>query len=310
MTLKSVNDLVKQVRLDVGLGQKEARNGVMDKSSYSKFENNKKNINYSELLAILKNLQVPFRDFLDMYLEPNLERTIRKAYYTGVQKFITCGNSEEIISIYEEVERRFPELSIDELTVYFDIKANFHKKYPEAINPITPKEQKFVLDRFYSSSNDVMFEEEYRLISQIINDIDPDEIINVIDHIFPIDKAYILSEKIKQHIGNIFLNAITPLLFRKEYDKAEYILKIADEHKFIYDQSYFYLAQFTYLNNLYLYLAKNDISGIIKANEIISAIKLIGDKGSSELMEKEVKKLVEGKQNTGFTEYDILMGKN
>lgn len=41
MEKKQINTLVKQLRMDVGLKQKEARKGVMEAAAYSRFENGK-----------------------------------------------------------------------------------------------------------------------------------------------------------------------------------------------------------------------------------------------------------------------------
>ncbi|ELT8921880.1 helix-turn-helix transcriptional regulator [Enterococcus faecalis] len=77
MEKKQINTLVKQLRMDVGLKQKEARTGVMEAAAYSRFENGKKSIDFTTLLAILSNLKVSLKDFIEMYIEPNLERTTR-----------------------------------------------------------------------------------------------------------------------------------------------------------------------------------------------------------------------------------------
>lgn len=56
MEKKQINTLVKQLRMDVGLKQKEARTGVMEAAAYSRLENGKKSIDFTTLLAILSNL--------------------------------------------------------------------------------------------------------------------------------------------------------------------------------------------------------------------------------------------------------------
>ncbi|GGD03156.1 helix-turn-helix domain-containing protein [Enterococcus wangshanyuanii] len=310
MDKKVLSRLVKQVRQDTGLTQADAREDVLDKAAYSKFENGHKTIDFNSLLKILSNLKVSFSDFMAMYLEPNLEKTTRRQYQTLIAELPSKKALKEIFTLYNFLSNQFPKLEIDEMTVYFDIKANFHKKYPYKIAPITPKEQRFILERFYRINQKVIFEEDYKLIAQVVNDLQPDEIMKVTSVIFPIDPHRILSSEIKRHLCNILLNSITPLFFNKEYKKVKELLKVAEKHKFLYADSYYYLAQFTYLHNLYLYIVKNDTEGFKKVTAVINAIDLIGDEGSAALMDKEVQNLVDGKKNQGFSQYDILIGKN
>ncbi|MCA5014539.1 MULTISPECIES: helix-turn-helix domain-containing protein [unclassified Enterococcus] len=310
MDKRMLGKLVKQLRQDTGLTQAAARENVLDKASYSKFENGHKPIDFNSLLQILSNLKVSFRDFTAMYLEPNWEKTIRRQYENLRAELPSKKAQKEIFEIYDSLSARFPNLEIGELTVYFDIKANFHKNNPTKIAPITPKEQRFILERFYRMNQKAIFEEDYKLISQVVNDLSPDDIMKVAAVVFPIDSHRILSSEIKRHLCNILLNSITPLFFNKEYKKVKALLKIAEKHKFLYSDSYYYLAQFTYLHNLYLYIVKNDTDGFKKVTAVINAIDLIGDKGSAALMDKEVQNLVDGKKNQGFSQYDILIGKN
>lgn len=309
MEKKEINSLVKQLRIDVGLKQKDARRGVMEAAAYSRFENGKKTIDFTTLLAVLANLKVSLKDFIEMYVAPNLERTTR-------DYFVYCYNNlpseifyNKIFDLYDELSQGYPDLDVDELTVYFDIKAMYHKDYPERISSITPREQSDVLKRFRSLKNAVLFEEDYRLIGQIINDVDNDTILEIVQIVLPVNEKTRLSEKSKQHICNILLNGLTALFYRQKYEEISYILKIVETKKFLYQDNYFYLSQIAYLKNLYLYLAKNDIVGFQKVNEIINAIDTIGDEKTSKMLLTELQNLVNDKRKIGLSQYDIAVGK-
>ncbi|MET2156778.1 helix-turn-helix transcriptional regulator [Enterococcus faecalis] len=77
MDKKEINFLIKQVRLDTGLKQKDARAGVMSAVSYSKMENGRKSLAFEELVSILANLQVSLEEFLIMYVQPVLTESAR-----------------------------------------------------------------------------------------------------------------------------------------------------------------------------------------------------------------------------------------
>ncbi|EPM6858549.1 helix-turn-helix domain-containing protein [Enterococcus faecalis] len=309
MEKKQINTLVKQLRMDVGLKQKEARKGVMEAAAYSRFENGKKSIDFTTLLAILSNLRVSLKDFIEMYIEPNLERTTRDFFVSCYHQLPSDEALNKIFCLYDDLSKKYPNLDIDELTVYFDIKAMFHKENPERIPSITPKEQSDVLKRFYNLKNAILFEEDYRLIGQIVNDISTDKIMEVMEIILSKCENTKLSEKSKQHVCNFILNGLTALFYRQQYDEIKVILDIIEKMGFLYQSNYFYLSQIAYLKNLYLYLAKNDIYAFKKVNEIINSISIIGDEQTSQQMLVELQNLVNNKKHIGLSQYDIAIGK-
>lgn len=304
-----INELIKQVRLDAGVKQKDARKGVMGPAAYSRVENGKKALNFEELMQIIGNLKITFQDFLFMYLEPEMEKTTRNQLVILFNELPDGKALRGIFKMYSDFEIRFSELNIDELSVYFDIKAIFHKNYPNDVAPVTPKEQKLVLERIYNSDKKVLFTDDYRLIAQLINDVSLEDKMRLLKIVFPIARSTFLADKTKQHICNILTNSITPLMAQKKYGEVKHILEIAREHKFLYKESYYYLSHFSYLEYLYEFIVEKKVKSFQKVNDIIKAIDIIGDKESAETMTKELQMLIDDKRNKGFSQHDIIIGR-
>ena len=309
MDKKAINFLLKQVRLDTGLKQKDARKGVMSDVSYSKMENGRKSVSFDEIVLILDNLQVSLEEFLSMYVQPILSESARIKLFNFYNQLPSEEALQQIFLMFDDLFERYPNISSDELGVYFDIKAIFHKKYPDKIPPILHSEQQYVIKRIQSKAKNKLFLTDYKIVAQTINDLSVKEMKKIFDSVFPISSDTYLTIRSRQHISNIFLNSITPMLKEKEYDWVGQLLNIAEEHRFIYQDSYYYLSQITYLKNVYSFFSQNDMLGLQKAYAIIESIELIGEMNTAENMRKELQELIENKRREGYSMQDINVGK-
>ena len=90
------SDIIKKIRLEKGMKQKEVYTNVVSKSFYSEFEAGKNSIEVSKFVGILDNLGISFNEFnyYQKASELNLEAKIDKLYKHG--KF------EELYSFYLE----------------------------------------------------------------------------------------------------------------------------------------------------------------------------------------------------------------
>lgn len=309
MYKKDINFLLKQVRVDTGFKQKDARKGVMSDVSYSKMENGKKSVSFDEIILILDNLQVSLEEFLTMYVQPILSESTRVKLFNYYNQLPSEEALESIFLMFEDLSERYPDISSDELGVYFDIKAIFHREYSDKIPPILHSEQQYVIKRLKNKAKHKLFLTDYKIVAQTINDLSVEEMKEVIDVVFPIASDTYLPIRSRQHISNIFMNSITPMLKEKEYVWVSELLNIAEDHKFIFQDSYYYLAQFSYLKNIFLFFSEKDMLGLQKAYAIIEAIELIGESDTASAMRKELQELLEGEGRKSFSMQDINVGK-
>ncbi|AUC57493.1 XRE family transcriptional regulator [Enterococcus faecalis] len=184
MKEKAINELVKEVRIDSGLKQKDSRKNVMGAAAYSRIENGKKELTVNELIGVLDNLQISLFEFVSSYVEPKISQSIRKKFRDLFYDLPSENSQNEIFMIYDNLEKRYPDLATDELGVYFDIKAIFHQRFPKKINPITKKQLKDVLHKVERKSRMKYFDEDYRLISQTVMDMDKEDMRRILDNIF------------------------------------------------------------------------------------------------------------------------------
>lgn len=181
---KAINELVREVRIDSGLKQKDSRKNVMGAAAYSRIENGKKELTVNELIGVLDNLQISLFEFVSSYVEPKISQSIRKKFRDLFYDLPSENSQNEIFMIYDNLEKRYPDLATDELGVYFDIKAIFHQRFAKKINPITKKQLKDVLHKVERKSRMKYFDENYRLISQTIMDMDKEDMRRILDNIF------------------------------------------------------------------------------------------------------------------------------
>ena len=178
MKEKAINELVREVRIDSGLKQKDSRKNVMGAAAYSRIENGKKELTVNELIGVLGNLQISLFEFVSSYVEPRISQSIRKKFRDLFYDLPSENSQNEIFMIYDNLEKRYPDLATDELG------AIFHQRFPKKINPITKKQLKDVLHKVERKSCMKYFDEDYRLISQTVMDMDKEDMRRILDNIF------------------------------------------------------------------------------------------------------------------------------
>ena len=309
MKTKKINELLRQARLDIGLKQKEACENIMDIPSYSRVESGKKKIDFDQIVGVLGNLSLSLEEFIAAYVRPEIEENVRLYFSRLVKELPSEQSYEEILELYEKLKLGYPDLEFDELGVYFDIKSYFHKSNPQIIMPVTRKELKSIVEKIKRSNRKRFFSEDYRLIGHNIMNMEKEEIIEIVDIIFPVENSYFITDQSKKFLSLIFLNTITPMLKAKEYDVVERLLNIAKEHYFLYADSYYYRLHLKYLENMYLFLTSNDLDNMEKVADFIKTLEFIGDTNDAELIREEVKGLLDGRGSDGLSQHAIVIAK-
>lgn len=291
---KLINEIVKKIRIESGIKQKDARRNVMSADAYSRIENGKKEISWNELIGILENLNISLSEFVSIYGEPILTHGLREKVRMLYYEIDSIEAQEQLIAIYEQLEQTCSELQSCEKSVYFDIKQIFHQKFPEQINPITKKELQEVVSLVKKKKGKQFFDEDYRLISQTILDMDKEDMELVLDSLFPLEQKNI-SELSKKYLSNLFFNCLTPMLKAYDHDMVEKVFSIVKEHKFLYQDSYFYRINLSYLECFYNFLQTNNVYELEKINDILRTLEIVGDKETSDAMREEMKEILEKK---------------
>ncbi|MBO0474891.1 helix-turn-helix transcriptional regulator [Enterococcus ureasiticus] len=309
MHKKTINSLLRQVRLDTGLKQKEACAGVMDIPSYSRVESGKKKIDFDQMVSVLGNLSVSLEEFIAAYVRPEIEENVRFYFSRLVKELPSEKSYDDILELYKKLELSYPDLEFDELGVYFDIKGFFHKSNPKIISPVNRQELTSIIDKIKRSKRRRFFGEDYRLIGHNIMNMEKDEILEILNIIFPLEDSIFITDQSKKFISLIFLNTITPLLKAKEYESVKKLLDIAKDHYFLYADSYYYRLHLKYLENMYLFLTTNDLTHMEKVADFIKALEFIGDFGDAKLIREEIKGLLDGRGTDELSQHAIVIAK-
>lgn len=204
MEKKKINELLKKVREDAGMTQKEACKNVMDGPSFSRMERGIRKIDFEQILQVLGNLSVSLEEFISAYVRPEIEENVRFYFSRLIKELPSDKAYIEIIDLFKELEKKYPELQFDELGVYFDIKTFFHKENPEVIPAITRKELDYILTRIRRSKRKSFFSEDYRLIGHTVMNMQKQEILELLDLLFPVKNTVFVTEQSKKFLNVFF----------------------------------------------------------------------------------------------------------
>lgn len=306
MDKRRVNQLVKQVRLDVGKTQKIARRNVLSAAAFSKMENGQKILRFEELIQILQNLSVSLEDFVVEYVQAEITDTVRIKFVEAYMKLPSDEAKQEIIHLYNELARRYPDLQPDEMSVYFDIKQGLHKNFPDDISPVTQKELNKIVSIMANSSRKRFLNEDYRLISNLIMDMTEKQMMKIFGKVFPLDRTIQIGIKTKENLCNILVNTLTPALKRQEYDLFRYVLNVSKEHEYLYASNYYFKMHIAYLENLYLSVTESDLDALGRVKTFLETVEMLEPEDNVKKIKKEVKGILNDEGGDSFSMNDIL----
>lgn len=303
-----INRLLKQARLDVRMKQEEARQNVMTESVYSKMENGKKTVKFEEVIMILQNLGIPVDEFVVDYVQQEITETLRIRYKNLVLDMKNPDFEEKLCCLYEELAVKYPDMFSAERMIYFDIKTTFHQHFPTRIDPITHKELKDIANHIKKNKDTRLFYDDYRLIAHTIMDMESEDISEILDVIFPLDRTIEISLKKKETICNLFLNVFTPVLKRNDFELAEKIQEIERSHSYLYSDSYFFKLHLTYLENLYMFAKDRSTDAMQKVSSCLEIFKVVESKENVEAIEQEVLEVLLGPTDTPLSSNSVIIG--
>lgn len=309
MEKKQINELIKKVRIDSGMKQKEACKNVMDEPSYSRVERGVRKIDFEQIVGVLGNLSVSMEEFITVYVRPEIEENVRFYFRRLFKSRPSESADNEIIALYKNLANRYPDLKFDELGVYFDIKAYFHQEYPDKVGAITLEELDFIVTKFKRTRRKRFFSEDYRLISHTIMNMEKEHIEEIFETIFPIENDIFLTEQSRRFLSLMFLNSITPMLKAKEYETVKKLLDLAEEHTFLYEDSYYYRLNLTYLKNMFLFLTTRELKCLEEVTTFVKMLDSLGEENNARLIRQEIKGLLEDEGPDGLSEHAIIIAK-
>lgn len=236
-------------RKNKNLKQKEILT-YTDTSVYSRIENGKKLLKFSELRDILERFSVPLVEFSE-YLDDDLEQ---KYFRSLLQKYKVNDRDpqmkKELLAYYHTLN--FSEaMTIERMSNYVVIKTLLSSRWTE-ISPLKQSELDIIFHLLHAK--EYFFQYDYALLSHTIFLFEQSKIDSLIKKALPVKNMNLRNTATKEFIKNMVNNLITMLLRKKEYELSSYYLTLAasqlDE---IHDLSY--KVVLNYLKNLTQYLS-------------------------------------------------------
>lgn len=275
-------------RKNKGLKQKEILN-YTDSSVYSRIENGKKLLKFSELRAILKRLSIPLVEFSE-YLDDDLEqKKIRQLMKVCSSEPNNSEAKKEMLTYYSNISFS-SSLESDLMSNYIGIKLLFYPAWEE-IDPIKQSELAVIFNLL--NNKDYFFQYDYALLAHTIFLFDKEKRNILVKKALPIENMQLRNTATKEFIKNMINNLITTCLREKDYENSLYYLSLANKQTDIsHDLSY--VIVLNYLTNLTNYLLTKEPIYKQKIEDTINYLNSIGEKNFASSIEQEVTALIKG----------------
>lgn len=273
-------------RKNKGLKQKEILN-YTDNSVYSRIENGKKILKYSELRTILKRLSVPLAEFSE-YLDDDLEQKKFRHLLNQCSAYkINSEAKKELIDYYSTITFS-SSLESSLMSNYIGLKLLFYPSWEE-IDPIKQSELSTIFNLLNNKS--YFFQYDYALLAHTIFLFDKEKRQCLAKKALPIKNMHLRNTATKEFIKNMINNLITTCLREEEYEESFYYLSLAnDQSEASHDLSY--VIVLNYLTNLTHYLKSKYPIYKQKIEDTINYLNSIGEKRFALSIEKEVTALI------------------
>ncbi|OTN83639.1 hypothetical protein A5819_003832 [Enterococcus sp. 7E2_DIV0204] len=256
-------------------------------SVYSRIENGKKLLKFSELRDILERLSVPLVEFSE-YLDDDLEQK----YFRGLlQKYKSNAHDlhlkEELLAYYHTLN--FSEaMTIEHMSNYVVIKTLLSSRWNEI-----PALKQSELDIIFNLLNvkEYFFQYDYALLSHTIFLFDRSKIDLLTKKALPVKNMSLRNTATKEFIKNMINNLITTLLRKKEYELSTYYLTLAaSQLDSVNDLSYKIVLD--YLKNLTQYLYTGDKKYKTNIFESIDYLNKVGEHNLAVSIKTEVESIL------------------
>ncbi|WP_313624341.1 helix-turn-helix transcriptional regulator [Microbacterium sp.] len=278
-------------RKNKGLKQKEILH-YTDSSVYSRIENGKKFLKYSELRTILKNLSVPLVEFSE-YLDDDLEQ---KKFRQLMREYNASPTSSEVkqklVDYYSAITFSS---SLDSalMSNYIGLKLLFYPSWKE-IDPIKQSELNVIFNLL--NDKEYFFQYDYALLAHTIFLFDKKKRKQLATKALPIKNIHLRNTATKEFIKNMLNNLITTFLREEEYEQSLYYLSLeSSQSEDSHDLSY--IIVLNYLTNLTKYLMTKEPIYKQKIEETINYLNSIGETKFASSIEREVTALIKGERD-------------
>lgn len=275
-------------RKNKGLKQKDILN-YTDSSVYSRIENGKKFLKFSELRTILNNLAIPLSEFSE-YLDDEIDQ---KEFRNLLN---LCGSKPDNIKTKQELLDYYSKLTFSanmdskQMSNYIVIKTLLSHVWKE-VEPIKQSELNIIFNLL--NQKDYFFQYDYALLSNTIFLFKKDKRNSLAKKALPIKNIHLRNTATKEFIKNMINNLVTTCLRENEYENSLYYLSLAtSQTETNHDLSY--TVVINYLTNLTNYLITKEPNYKTKVEDTINYLKSIGEKKLASSIETEVTALIKG----------------
>lgn len=288
-------ELLKVIRKNKGLAQKDVTTRYIDRSAYSRLETGSRDMKLGELREILEKLSVNGSEFVPLTSIDKDQNYFREIYYYCAKHPNNKATKKKLLNYFEKLVK-IGKMSYRQFCNYLSIKVYFQNHWEE-IEGISDSEVMQVYNIL--SKKSYYYQYDYIMLTNLMLYFSKKQADLLIMKAIPIKDEEKRDYTTKNFAYNSILNLITIRIYDSDFESAEKYIKLAKKQD-KNSRNYNYRINLEYLENLYKFLVSGEPVAYNNMLTLIETFKVIGDYEHSEQLNIELKMLTQHKVISNF----------
>ncbi|WP_321387468.1 helix-turn-helix transcriptional regulator [uncultured Enterococcus sp.] len=287
----NIGETLKFIRKNKKQTQREISKGYLDRTTYSRIENDERSVRINDLQGVLNKMSVNVHEFFTFAKFDLEQQQFRELFDACREQPEHEGLKKQLFAYYKKQAAK-PTKNLRELSNQLAIKNYFHHYWKE-IPAINEGDIELVY-RVLTKKN-YYFQYDYILLANIIPYLSEHQADVLIKKAIPIKDEEQRDEITKNNAFNALLNLIHVRIYEGEWLIVKKYVKLAKRQPGLL-KSYKHRLDLYYFDSLFTYLLTKDPKALEKTQLFIKVTEDIGDKNKADAMKEEVELL---SQNLG-----------
>lgn len=285
-----IGETLKFIRKNKKHTQREISKGYLDRTTYSRIENDERSVRVNDLQNVLGRMSVNVHEFFSFAKFDLDQQHFRELFSYCDEHPKDEKRKKQLISYYNKLAVK-PKKDLRELSNQLAIKSSFHECWEE-VPEVTKNDSELVYRMLANKS--YYFHYDYSLLSNLIAYFSEEQADLIIKRAIPIKDEEKRDEVTKLYAYNALLNLIHARLHEGKWQPVKKYLKLAKKQPGLL-KSYSHRLTLYYFDNLFNYLLTGDPKALETAQLFVKVREDIGDQNTAEAMRKEIALLTEKK---------------
>lgn len=287
----NIGETLKFIRKNKKHSQREISKGYLDRTTYSRIENDERSVRVNDLQGVLNRMSINVHEFFSLARFDLEQQQFRVLFNDCSEEPKDEKMKKQLLAYYKKLAIK-PVKNLRELSNQLAIKNGFHEHWSE-IPEISTSDCELVYRLL--SKKSYYFQYDYVLLANMIPYFSEQQVSVLVTNAFPIKDEEKRDERTKSSALNALLNLIHVRIYEGEWLLVKKYLKLAKKQSGFL-KSYKHRLDLSYFDNLFTYLLKKEPKALEKTQLFIKVAEDIGDQHKADAMRNELHLLIQ-KQN-------------